>query len=57
MCARFTLSKKQEQILEAYSVQVASEYSPNYNLVPTQDGLVIRADEHGIAQDAFWLGA
>jgi putative SOS response-associated peptidase YedK len=50
MCARYTLSKKQEQILKAYSVQMAGEYSPNYNLAPTQEGLVITADEPGIAQ-------
>jgi putative SOS response-associated peptidase YedK len=50
MCARYTLSKKQEQILKAYSVQIAGEYSPNYNLAPTQEGLVITADEPGIAQ-------
>jgi putative SOS response-associated peptidase YedK len=50
MCARYTLSKKQEQILKAYSVSIAGEYSPNYNLAPTQEGLVITADEPGIAQ-------
>jgi putative SOS response-associated peptidase YedK len=50
MCARYTLSKKQEAILKAYSVSIAGEYSPNYNLAPTQEGLVITADEPGIAQ-------
>jgi putative SOS response-associated peptidase YedK len=50
MCARYTLSKKQEEILKAYAVQMAGEYKPNYNLAPTQEGLVITADEPGIAQ-------
>jgi putative SOS response-associated peptidase YedK len=50
MCARYTLSKKQEAILKAYAVQMAGEYKPNYNLAPTQEGLVITADEPGIAQ-------
>jgi putative SOS response-associated peptidase YedK len=50
MCARYTLSKNEEQILKAYSVQLAGEYSPNYNLAPTQEGLVITADEPDIAQ-------
>jgi putative SOS response-associated peptidase YedK len=44
------LSKKQEAILKAYAVQMAGEYSPNYNLGPTQEGWVITADEPGIAQ-------
>lgn len=50
MCARYTLSKKQEEILKAYSVTLAGEYSPNYNFVPTQEGLVITGDEPGRAQ-------
>lgn len=50
MCARYTLSKSQELILKAYSVKLAGEYKPNYNLAPTQEGFVITADEPGIAQ-------
>jgi putative SOS response-associated peptidase YedK len=50
MCARYTLSKKQEQILKGYSVTLAEAYSPNYNLAPTQEGLIITADEPSIAQ-------
>jgi putative SOS response-associated peptidase YedK len=50
MCARYTLSKKQEAILKAYAVQIAGEYKPNYNLAITQKGLVITADEPKIAQ-------
>jgi putative SOS response-associated peptidase YedK len=50
MCARYTLSKRQEAILAAFKIQISGEYSPNYNLAPTQEGLVITADEPGIAQ-------
>jgi putative SOS response-associated peptidase YedK len=50
MCARHTLSKNQEQILKAFSVNLFGEFTPNYNLVPTQEGLVITADEPDIAQ-------
>jgi putative SOS response-associated peptidase YedK len=50
MCARYTLSKNQEQILKAYAVKLFGEYNPNYNLAPTQEGLVITADEPDIAQ-------
>jgi putative SOS response-associated peptidase YedK len=50
MCARYTLSKHQEQILKAFSVEMFGEYIPNYNLAPTQEGLVITADEPNIAQ-------
>ncbi|WP_432713688.1 SOS response-associated peptidase [Pedobacter sp.] len=49
MCSRYTLTKKQESILHAYNVKMP-EFVPNYNLAPTQEGLVITADEPGIAQ-------
>jgi putative SOS response-associated peptidase YedK len=50
MCAPYTLSKRQEAILEAFKVQISSDYSPNYNLAPSQEGLVITSDEPGIGQ-------
>lgn len=34
----------------AYQVKVAENYAPNYNVAPTQNGLVITADEPEIAQ-------
>jgi putative SOS response-associated peptidase YedK len=39
-----------EAILEAFKIQISDEYKPNYNLAPTQNGLVITADEPDIAQ-------
>jgi len=50
MCSRYTLSKKEKEILKAYQVELPPAIHPNYNLAPTQEGLVITADEPGIAQ-------
>jgi len=50
MCARYTLTKKEKELLKAYQVKLPEIYEPNYNLAPTQKGLVITADEPDIAQ-------
>jgi len=50
MCSRYTLTKKEKEILKAYQVKLPPGYQPNYNLAPTQEGLVITADEPEIAQ-------
>lgn len=50
MCSRYTLTARQEKLLEAYNVKLPPAYQPNYNLAPTQNGLVITADEPEIAQ-------
>jgi putative SOS response-associated peptidase YedK len=50
MCSRYTLSKKEKEILKAYQVKLPTDIQPNFNLAPTQEGLVITADEPGIAQ-------
>lgn len=50
MCARYTLTKKEKELLKAYQVKLPSPFEPNYNLAPTQEGLVITADEPDIAQ-------
>ncbi len=50
MCARYTLSKKEKELLKAYQVKLPEVFHPNYNLAPTQQGLVITADEPDIAQ-------
>jgi len=50
MCARYTLTKKQKEILKAYQVKLPPDYIPNFNLAPTQEGLIITADEPDIAQ-------
>ncbi|WP_158799810.1 SOS response-associated peptidase [Pedobacter sp. L105] len=51
MCARYTLTKKEKELLEAYQVKLPKVFHPNYNLAPTQAGLVITADEPDIAQE------
>ena len=49
MCARYTLTKAEKELLQAYNVELPV-YEPNYNLAPTQLGLVITADEPEVAQ-------
>lgn len=51
MCARYTLTKKEKELLKAYQVKLPKIFHPNYNLAPTQNGLVITADEPDIAQE------
>lgn len=50
MCARYTLTRAEKEIQKLYEVQLKEGFAPNYNLAPTQEGLVITADEPGIAQ-------
>lgn len=50
MCARYTLTKKQLELLKAYQVKLPADYNPNFNLAPTQNGLIITADEPETAQ-------
>jgi putative SOS response-associated peptidase YedK len=40
-----TLYIIQEEIMKAFSVGVFREYTPNYNIAPTQEGLVMTANE------------
>lgn len=50
MCARFSLTRAEKELLKYYNVQYNEPFTPNYNLAPTQVGLVITADEPDIAQ-------
>ncbi|MET1057078.1 MAG: SOS response-associated peptidase [Pedobacter sp.] len=50
MCARYTLTKKEKELMQAYQVKLPSPFEPNFNLAPTQEGLVITADQPDIAQ-------
>lgn len=50
MCGRYTIKSSPELIKETFQVQIPEILEPNYNLAPTQNGLVITADEPGIAQ-------
>jgi putative SOS response-associated peptidase YedK len=50
MCTRYTLTRAEKEIQKRYEVKLKESFAPNYNLAPTQNGLVITADEPGIAQ-------
>lgn len=45
-----TLTKRQEALMQIFNNIQFPDFEPNYNLVPTQSGLVITADEPSIAQ-------
>lgn len=45
MCARYTLTAEEKEILKAHPHELQGEWNPNYNLAITQLGLVITADE------------
>jgi putative SOS response-associated peptidase YedK len=49
MCARYTLSKNQEQVLKTFAVKLFAEFTLTYNLASSQEGLVITADEPDVA--------
>ena len=50
MCARYTLTAEEKEILKTHPHQIQGEWTPNYNLAITQKGLVITADEPNIIQ-------
>jgi len=50
MCTRYTLTRAEKELQERYKVKLKESFEPNYNLAPTQEGLVITADEPSIAQ-------
>ena len=50
MCARYSLTRAEKELLKHYNIEHAEPFIPNYNLAPTQEGLVITADEPGVAQ-------
>jgi len=50
MCARYSLTKSEKELMKAYMVKYPGPLTANYNLAPTQEGLVITADEPDKAQ-------
>ncbi|HYO89862.1 MAG TPA: SOS response-associated peptidase [Candidatus Limnocylindrales bacterium] len=54
MCGRFTLTVDPEQLALAFGLTTVPEYTPRYNLAPTQDALVITADQPSEAQFMRW---
>jgi len=54
MCGRYTLSDSRENLESHFKVTVAADYTPRYNIAPTQSSLVILNTEPEIAQEVFW---
>ena len=50
MCGRYTITKTEKEIQQGYPVEIPQDFTPNYNLAPTQLGLVITADQPAVAQ-------
>jgi putative SOS response-associated peptidase YedK len=44
MCARYTLTKKDKALVDAYVAKVIDPFNPDANIAPTDGGLIIRAD-------------
>jgi putative SOS response-associated peptidase YedK len=50
MCARYSLTREEKRLTALYYASLKEPYEPNYNLAPTQEGLVITADEPDLIQ-------
>ena len=50
MCGRFTVNLTNESFAKAYGVQLPLEFTPRFNIAPTQRAPVIRPDERGILE-------
>jgi putative SOS response-associated peptidase YedK len=50
MCARYSLTREEKRLTALYYASLKEPYEPNYNLAPTQEGLVITSDEPGLIQ-------
>ncbi|MET3114626.1 putative SOS response-associated peptidase YedK [Pedobacter sp. CG_S7] len=50
MCARFTLTAEQKDILKSYPFQFTGEYQPDSNIAITESGFIITADEPDLIQ-------
>jgi putative SOS response-associated peptidase YedK len=44
MCARYTLTKDAKALIAAYDAKVIDPFNPDYNIAPTDGGMIIRAD-------------
>lgn len=50
MCARYSMTREEKRLTALYCASLKEPYEPNYNLAPTQLGLVITADEPDLIQ-------
>jgi putative SOS response-associated peptidase YedK len=54
VCGRFTLTVDPEQLALAFGLTSLPEFTPRYNIAPTQDALVITAEQPSEAQFMRW---
>lgn len=50
MCARYTLTAEEKEILKANPLRIVGDYTPDPNIAVTERGLVITSDEPDIIQ-------
>ena len=54
MCGRFTLTVDPEQLAIAFRLTTVPEFTPRYNIAPTQNALVITAEQPAEARFMRW---
>jgi len=54
MCGRYTLTKKEQALLERFEAEIAARFDPNYNAAPTQELPVITGGMPGKIQMFRW---
>jgi putative SOS response-associated peptidase YedK len=50
MCGRFRLSKTDKEVMKQFGVEIDPDYSPRYNISPSQQVRVMQHDEAGLMQ-------
>src|SRR5207302_6447167 len=50
MCGRFRLSKTDKEVMKQFGVEIDPDYSPRYNISPSQQVRVMQHDEAGAMQ-------
>jgi putative SOS response-associated peptidase YedK len=53
MCGRFRLSKTDKEVMKQFGVEIDPDYSPRYNISPSQQVGVLKHDEAGVMQMAI----
>src|SRR3954452_10174136 len=53
MCGRFRLSKTDKEVMKEFGVEIDPDYSPRYNISPSQQVAVLTQNESG-ALAFFW---
>jgi putative SOS response-associated peptidase YedK len=55
MCGRYTLKTPASKVVEKFVVPNLAEFSPRYNIAPTQTSLVVRYDETSVSRKPSML--